>query len=230
MRSYFEGELDDSVRDHAASLRTSARPCSTGCDGRCRFFLVTSLDYTVTRRLNFGADWRLGRSALGSRQAQNRVAGGTLIHSKPRSIRSKYGLMKSQHLGAELIDQERAAGADDLRRRLADRLADARRKGREGQARQDIIGIVEAAVGEDLLDVGGRAGDRDQPRIVDRFLEVVGEIGVGVDRQQGRVGAELVEDRPGEGADARAIFDEQLGVRPSRPGRASCRSARGSTG
>ena len=35
----------------------------------------------------------------GSRHAQNNVAGGTLIHSNPRSIRSKCGAMKSRTLG-----------------------------------------------------------------------------------------------------------------------------------
>ena len=36
MRIYFEGELDDSLRDHAESCTKSARPCSTGSAGRCR--------------------------------------------------------------------------------------------------------------------------------------------------------------------------------------------------
>ena len=66
------------------------------------FFLVTSFDYAVTRRLNFGAEVRLSLAValgFGSRHAQNRVAGGTLIHSKPRSMRSKYGWMKSRTLG-----------------------------------------------------------------------------------------------------------------------------------
>ena len=64
------------------------------------FFLVTAIDYTVTRRLNFApTEAAIRRQLAGSRQAQNRVAGGTLIHSKPRSIRSKCGAMKSRTLG-----------------------------------------------------------------------------------------------------------------------------------
>ena len=74
------------------------------------------------------------------------------------------------HLGAELIDQKRPAGADHARRRRADRLADARRQGREGQARNDIIGMGEALLGDDLFDIGGRSMDRDQPRIVDLLV------------------------------------------------------------
>ena len=88
------------------------------------------------------------------------------------------------HLGAELVDQEGAARADRPRRSPRRSLADARRQGREGQARQDVIGMVEAAIGDDLLDVGGRAGDRDQPRIVDRScVQIVGEFRIGVDRR-----------------------------------------------
>ena len=98
MRLYFEGELDDSL----AITREAWKK-------RCTFlnrlkwglsFFVTAVDYTVTRRLNFGAEFGYSAaSAFGSRQAQNRVAGGTLIHSKPRSIRSKCGAMKSRTLG-----------------------------------------------------------------------------------------------------------------------------------
>ena len=36
----------DCVRDHAAGAQASARPWSTASNGRSRFFLVTSVDYT----------------------------------------------------------------------------------------------------------------------------------------------------------------------------------------
>ena len=55
MRLYFEGELDD-------SLRITREAWSKRCTflNRLRwglsFFLVTAVDYTVTRRLNFGAE------------------------------------------------------------------------------------------------------------------------------------------------------------------------------
>jgi len=63
-------------------------------------------------------------------------------------------------------------------------------------------------VGDDPLDIGGRSVDRDQPGVVDVAAQIVDEIGVGVDRDQYRIGRQAVEDRPGEGADAGAIFDE----------------------
>jgi len=102
----------------------------------------------------------------------------------------------------------RGPGANDLGGRLPDGVANTWRKGREGQARQHVIGLVEAAVGKDFLDLGRRTGDRDQARVVDRFPKELGEVGVGVDGQQGRVLAEQLEDRPGEGADAGPVFDE----------------------
>ena len=71
------------------------------------------------------------------------------------------------HLGAELIDQEGAAVADRPAGRRADLFADAGRQGREGQARQNIIGMIEAMLGDDLFDVGGRPMDGDEPVVVD---------------------------------------------------------------
>ena len=56
MRLYFEGELDDSLADHPRGLRQARDASSTGSNGRLSFFLVTAVDYTVTRRLNFGAE------------------------------------------------------------------------------------------------------------------------------------------------------------------------------
>ena len=55
MRLYFEGELDDSLRIDPEAWKKRA-----GIVNRIKwglsFFLVTAVDYTVTRRLNFGAE------------------------------------------------------------------------------------------------------------------------------------------------------------------------------
>ena len=88
-----------------------------------------------------------------------------LTHSKPWSIRSKCGAMIFAHLGRELIDQEGAAGAQRLGGLLGDLRADAGRQGREGQAGKDVVGLLEAAIGDDLAHVRGRAGDREQPAV-----------------------------------------------------------------
>ena len=55
MRLYFEGELDDSLaitREAWDKRRTFLNRLKWGLS----FFLVTAVDYTVTRRLNFGAE------------------------------------------------------------------------------------------------------------------------------------------------------------------------------
>ena len=103
-------------------------------------------------------------------------------------MRSKWGAMKSRDLGRELVDQEGAARAQRLRGLLGDLRADAGRQGREGQAGEDVIGMVEAEIGDDLAHVGGRAGHREQPVVGELAAEIAGEIGIGVDRDQGRVG------------------------------------------
>ena len=70
----------------------------------------------------------------------------------------------------------------------------------------------EAALVDDPLDVGGRTGAPRSSRSSSMSpFKIVDEVGIGVDRDQLRVGRQLFEDRAGEGADSRAIFDEQLG-------------------
>ena len=166
MRGYFERELADCKWITPALHKRRANPWRR-LKWAVSHFLVNVMDYTVTRRLNFRA------GALGLRLALVGPEQGRRRDIDPFEAaldRLEVRLDEVAHLGAELIDQERAAGADHLRGRFGDRVADARRKGREGQAREHIIGRAEIAVGEDLFDVGGRAGDRDQPRIVDQFL------------------------------------------------------------
>ena len=55
MRLYFEGELDDSL-----AIQPEAWKKHAGIFNRIKwglsFFMVTVVDYTVTRRLNFGAE------------------------------------------------------------------------------------------------------------------------------------------------------------------------------
>jgi cardiolipin synthase len=55
MRLYFEGELDDSLR---ITREAWAKRCTflNRLRWGLSFFLVTAVDYTVTRRLNFGAE------------------------------------------------------------------------------------------------------------------------------------------------------------------------------
>ena len=55
MRLYFEGELDDSL---AITSEAWEKRCTllNRLKWGLSFFLVTAVDYTVTRRLNFGAE------------------------------------------------------------------------------------------------------------------------------------------------------------------------------
>ena len=54
MRGYFEGELADSRPAITPELHKQARDPAQPVRWAVSFFLVTSLDYGVTRRLNFG--------------------------------------------------------------------------------------------------------------------------------------------------------------------------------
>lgn len=54
MRVYFEGELQDSLRITTA-LQDKRATLANRIKWALSFFAVTSADYTVTRRLNFGS-------------------------------------------------------------------------------------------------------------------------------------------------------------------------------
>ena len=124
------------------------------------------------------------------------------------------GLDDVPHARAELIDQEGAAGLEHRLRRRRDLGADAGRQRREGQARNRIVRLLETEIGDDLANVDGGAIDDLEARVGNGALEIVAEIAVGIDRDQRRIGREAIEYRAREGADAGAIFDDQLGVRP----------------
>ena len=154
------------------------------------YFIVAVADYRIAKRLNFRdvglprpqrPRRRPGPSLAGLGGWAPAFAGEQLSPARPRTgspaarcaIRSRgrcgrnRGAMKSQHLGRELVDQEGAARAQRLGGLLGDLRADAGRKGREGQAGEDVVGILEAEIGHDLANVGGRAGHRAKPRIAD---------------------------------------------------------------
>ena len=92
MRNYFEHELCNSLEITPTVYKAAGDLAAAP---------------QVADRLVPGGDARLHRDPAPSpasplspsRHAQNKVAGGTLIHSKPRSIFSKCGLMKSSTLG-----------------------------------------------------------------------------------------------------------------------------------
>ena len=115
------GFADDDAqlfRAGAGGEPARSRPSCTASGRRCcnrliwalSFFLVTSADYTLTRRLNFGT--ALGESssrlAPGPEQGRGRHVDPFEAAVDPLEMRGD----EVAHLGAELIDQERAAGAD----------------------------------------------------------------------------------------------------------------------
>jgi cardiolipin synthase len=55
MRHYFEGEIGDCL-PITAELHAKRATLANRVKWALSFFLVTSADYTVTRRLNFGAE------------------------------------------------------------------------------------------------------------------------------------------------------------------------------
>ena len=140
-------------------------------------------------------------------------AGYSTIRDHDRSARTAARRAAGYRRNIDRPERRRRAAARGGGR-LGDRRADAVGQGGEGQARQDIVGLVEALRGDDLVDVGGRAMDRDETRIGELAAQEVDEDRICVDHQQRRVGRQLFEDRAAKGADAWAIFDEQLRVGP----------------
>ena len=56
MRLYFEGELDDSLPGSRPRTGRKQRTFANRIKWALSFFMVTVVDYSVTRRLNFGAE------------------------------------------------------------------------------------------------------------------------------------------------------------------------------
>jgi hypothetical protein len=116
--------------------------------------------------------------------------------------------------GAELVDEEGAAGAEGLGGVFRNHRAEIVRQRRKRQAGQDIVGIFEAELRDDLVHIGGRPVHRDEAAVADGFAQIDDEILVQINDQQGRIGAQAVQHRLAECADPRAIFDKQLGIVP----------------
>ena len=134
MRGYFERELAD-CKWITPELHKRRASRWRRFKWAMSHFLVNVMDYTVTRRLNF-VSARPALPLIGPEQGR----GGHVDPFEPTLDRREMRLDEIAHLRAELIDEERAARADHLRRRFGDVVAHARRKGREGKAREHIIG------------------------------------------------------------------------------------------
>src|SRR3546814_17317322 len=85
--------------------------------------------------------------------------------------------------GTELIDEEGAARTEEAVRRVGECRAATGGQRREGQPRQDIIGLFEAMRADDLLDIGGRTMNRDEAAIADILPKIFDDNLVGVDRE-----------------------------------------------
>ena len=71
-----------------------------------------------------------------------------------------------------------------------------------------------AELADNIVYVCGRAMHRNKAAIANIAAQIVDEIFVQVDDQQGRVGAHAVQHRLAECANARPIFNEQLCIVP----------------
>src|SRR6478735_1870969 len=74
--------------------------------------------------------------------------------------------------------------------------------------------MIETMGLDDFFDVRRGTVNSDEPIVVNVSVEIVDEVGIGVDRDQHRVRPQAFQDRTGERADPGAIFDEQPGPRP----------------
>ena len=116
--------------------------------------------------------------------------------------------------GAELVDEEGAAGAERFGGVFRNHRAEVIRQGRKGQAGQDIVRIFETELRDNLVHIGGRAVHRDEAAVADGFAQIDDEILIQINDQQGRIGAQAVQHRLAECSNSRTIFDKQLCIVP----------------
>ena len=113
MHDYVDGEIAQSTRDHARSAPRAAdmaQPHSLGD----RLFPDRDRRLPDHPAAELRRRGRAELSGAQSFQPQKIWQGGMFSHSRPRSIRSKCGTMKSRALGDILIDEEAAARPQHL--------------------------------------------------------------------------------------------------------------------
>ena len=109
------------------------------------YFMVATADYNLSRRLNFRKMSFGGAEQIGTTlglPAPEQVAGRDVDPFEAALDAVEMGGHEVAHLGLELVDEEGAARAQRRRGLRGDLRADARRQSREGQAREDVIGMV----------------------------------------------------------------------------------------
>ena len=147
MRSYFEHEIIDSEQITPALHRKRATLWRR-LKWTVSYWLVTRWTTRSPAAELQGAHRVVPPFAVLFFHAQNKAGRRNVDPLETAIDLVEVGLDEVEHLRAELVDEEGAARAYDLRRRLRDRVANARRKRREGQAGQHKVRFRKAAIFE----------------------------------------------------------------------------------
>src|SRR3546814_9329844 len=76
----------------------------------------------------------------------------------------------------------------------------------KGYTRQDVIGVIEAVIGDDPAHICGRSMHGQKPAVSDVRVQIIDEFLIGVDRNEHCVWPHPFQNRTAKGADARDIF------------------------
>src|SRR3546814_19748972 len=82
----------------------------------------------------------------------------------------------------------------------------------KGYTRQDVIGVIEAVMGDDPAHICGRSLHGQKPAVSDVRVQIIDEFLIGVDRNEHCVWSHPFQNGTAKGADAWAIRSEERRV------------------
>lgn len=128
--------------------------------------------------------------------------------------RSEDLLKVRQNRASELVNQERAVGIENGVRCPQNGASRLRGHSRVRYTRQDVIGPAQLEPRQHGIGIGGRAVYHVQPVVPQPALEKPHEVGIGLQRDQNRVGPHASENFPSERTYPRPILEENPGTLP----------------
>jgi len=154
------------------------------------------------------------RELRGARLAEEHLRGKNIERLEAALDEPEDPLQVRQHARRELIHEKAAARIEHRVRGIEDAAAQLRLHGAQGHAGDHIVGFDVPQVAQHLVRPNGGFEHHLQARIGDGALQEAHEVGIGLDRDQARVGAHPAQHFGRKSAHPRPVFHDDPGVRP----------------
>src|SRR5215831_967957 len=125
---------------------------------------------------------------------------------------AKDALQVAQDARGELVHEKRAAGLEHVVGLLQDALAQRRRDGTEGNARDDVIGAQVPVTAQDLIDRLRRALDDLQTLVAEGTVQIADKVGIHLDGDEYRVRTHAPQNLLRDDSDTGPVLDDHAGA------------------